>query len=70
MRFTNVSEVHWQGHDRWPGQGMIPERRRLTLGLLLSLMFHALLLSLTFGGQGHGLPGLGLPWQDRRIEAP
>ncbi|MBK9575143.1 MAG: hypothetical protein IPO43_21880 [Rhodoferax sp.] len=48
---------------------MIPERRRLTLGLLLSLMFHALLLSLTFGGQGRGLPGLGLPWQDQRIEA-
>ncbi len=70
MRFTNVSEVHWQGHDRWLSQGMNPERRRLTLGLLLSLLFHALLLSLTFGGQGRGLPGLGLPWQDRRIEAP
>ena len=28
-----------------------PERRRLTSGLLLSLTFHALLLSLAFGGQ-------------------
>jgi chemotaxis protein histidine kinase CheA len=27
-------------------------------------------LSLTFGGQGPGLPGFGLPWQERRIEAP
>jgi TonB C terminal len=31
---------------------------------------HALLLSLTLGGQGLGLPGFGLPWQERRIEAP
>lgn len=44
--------------------------RRLTFGLLLSLTIHAMLLTLTFGGQGLGLPGLGLPWQDRRAEAP
>ncbi|MDP1686725.1 hypothetical protein, partial [Hydrogenophaga sp.] len=47
-----------------------PERRRMGTALLLSLLFHALLLSLTFGGQGIGLPGLGFPWQDRRIEVP
>jgi hypothetical protein len=46
------------------------ERRRLTLALLLSLLIHTLLLSLTFGGQGLGLPRFGFPWQDRRIEAP
>jgi len=46
------------------------ERRRLTPALLFSLLIHALLLSLTFGGQGLGLPGFGLPWQERRIEAP
>ncbi len=46
------------------------ERRRLTLALLLSLLIHTLLLSLTFGGQGLGLPGFGFPWQDRRIEEP
>lgn len=38
--------------------------------LLLSLLVHALLLSLTFGGEGLGLPGLALPWQARRAEVP
>lgn len=36
--------------------------RRPTLSLALSLALHAFVLSLTFGGQGLGLPGLGLPW--------
>ena len=60
---------------------MSPERRRLTLALLLSLLIHALLLSLTFGGQGLWLSGSGsswqiwlpsfaFPWQDRRSEVP
>ncbi|TMH36628.1 MAG: TonB C-terminal domain-containing protein [Betaproteobacteria bacterium] len=49
---------------------MSPERRRLTLALLLSLLIHTLLLSLIFDGQGLGLPGFGFPWQDRRIEVP
>ena len=47
-----------------------PEHRRLAFALLLSLLSHALLLSLTFGGVGLGLPGLVVPWRDRRIEAP
>ncbi len=38
--------------------------------LLLSLLIHGLLLSLTFSGQGLGLPGLRFPWQERRIEVP
>jgi hypothetical protein len=42
----------------------------MTLALLLSLLIHALLLSLIFGGQGLGLPGFAFPWQDRRIEVP
>ena len=42
----------------------------MPFALLFSLVFHALLLGLTFGGQGIGLPGFGLPWQDRRIEVP
>ncbi len=49
---------------------MSAERKPLTLALLLSLTIHALLLSLTFSGQGWGLPGLGFPWQERRAEAP
>ena len=49
---------------------MSPEHKRLTNALLLSLLIHTLLLSLTFGGQGLWLPGFGFPWQDRRIEAP
>lgn len=42
---------------------------RMNRALLFSLLIHALLLSLTFG-QGFGLPGLSLPWQTRRVEAP
>ena len=49
---------------------MRTERRRLTLTLLLSLALHALLLSLTFGSEQFGLPGIGFPWRERRIEVP
>ena len=49
---------------------MSAERRRLPLALLLSLLIHALLLSLTFGGQSFGLPGFAFPWKERRMEAP
>jgi membrane protein involved in colicin uptake len=46
------------------------DRTRLAFALLFSLLIHALLLSLTLGGQGLGLPGFGFPWQDRRAEVP
>ncbi len=46
------------------------ERQRLKLAIGLSLLLHVLLFSLTFGGQGQGLPGLGFPWQERRVAAP
>lgn len=49
---------------------MSAERRRLSLALLLSLLIHTLLLSLSFGGLGSGLPGFVFPWRERRIEAP
>ena len=49
---------------------MNAERRRLSLSLLISLLAHALLLSLSFGGQGFGLPGLVFPWQKRAAVAP
>jgi TonB family protein len=42
--------------------------RRMERALLVSLLVHALLLSLSFG-QGDGLPGLEFPWQKRRAEA-
>ena len=46
------------------------ERRPLVLGVLFSLSVHALLLSLSFSGQGLGLPGFGFPWEARRTEVP
>ena len=49
---------------------MSAERRRQALALLLSLLVHALLLSLIFGGEGLGPPGFAFPWRERRIEAP
>ncbi len=49
---------------------MIPERGRLAAALLLSLLVHALVLSLAFGVEGLGLPGLALPWRERRVEVP
>ena len=49
---------------------MSPEHTRLTYALLLSLLIHAFLLSLIFGGHGLWRPGIGFPWLDRRIEEP
>ena len=51
----------------WPRR-RAPSRPWLSWGV--SLVFHALLLSLTFGGASLGLPGLSLPWQARRAEVP
>lgn len=45
------------------------ESRRVPAALLLSLLIHGVLLSLVFDGSGPGLPGLGLPWQERRFAA-
>lgn len=61
MRFSPLTS-----REPWP-----PARRRGPgRALLLSLLAHALLLSLTFGGDGTGLPGLGFPWHKRRVEVP
>lgn len=49
---------------------MRAQRRRQVTALALSLLVHALLLSLSFGADGPGLPGLVFPWQERRAEAP
>jgi len=45
-------------------------RARLAIGVTLSLMVHALIVSLQFGIPGLGLPGLELPWNERRAQAP
>ncbi len=65
-----ASAMDTAGLGQQPARRVIPMGRRLSLSLLLSLLAHALLLSLTFSGQGFGLPGFALPWQDRRIEVP
>ena len=46
------------------------QRRTLWLAVGVSLLAHALLLSLAFSGPGLGTPGLGLNWRDRRVDAP
>jgi TolA protein len=49
-------------------KGLEPYGRRLTVALVLSLSFHAFLLSLAFGGQGSWLPGIGFAWHERRYD--
>ena len=63
-------DVHSRPSYPMSGQHTSPERRRLTHALLLSMLIHTLLLSLTFGGYGFWLLGFGFRWQDRRIEVP
>ena len=50
--------------------GKSREQRPLALALLVSLLLHAMLLSLTFGVNDFGLPGLAFPWRERRIVVP
>src|SRR5262245_41243897 len=42
---------------------------RLSTALVVSAIIHALLLSITLGGQTFGLPALKFPWLDRRLGA-
>ena len=46
-----------------------PYRLRLAGAMTVSLLAHALLLSLQFGLPGIGLPMLELPWRERRAQA-
>ena len=41
-------------------------QRRLMSGLLLSIFFHILILSMQLGDPGLGLPNLEFPWKERR----
>ncbi|GGC77629.1 energy transducer TonB [Undibacterium terreum] len=45
-------------------------RARLAAGIGLSILLHAFILSLQFGIPGLALPGLELPWNKRRAQAP
>ncbi|WP_337179832.1 hypothetical protein, partial [Hydrogenophaga borbori] len=55
---------------RWRPRGwLVSEPRRQTFAWSVSLLVHALILSLTFG-DGLDLPGLELPWKERRTEVP
>jgi TonB C terminal len=45
------------------------DQRRMSTALLIAVLLHALLLSITFGGQTLGLPGFRLPWKERRLGA-
>ncbi|MES2107050.1 MAG: TonB C-terminal domain-containing protein [Pseudomonadota bacterium] len=45
-------------------------RARLAIGIVLSILVHAFILSLQFGIPGLALPGLELPWEKRRAQAP
>ncbi|MFZ6772826.1 TonB family protein [Undibacterium sp. SXout7W] len=45
-------------------------KKRLTYGLLISLVIHAFVLSLQFGIPGLALPDLEAPWSKRRAATP
>lgn len=45
-------------------------RARLAMGIGLSILVHACILSLQFGIPGLALPGLELPWNKRRAQTP
>ncbi|MFN7693291.1 MAG: hypothetical protein ACK5O3_04480, partial [Burkholderiales bacterium] len=67
-----LEPAHFASLERWRPRRFWPQRapsRRFTSTLLLSIALHAILFSLQFG-DGDGLPGLSLPWKERRAEAP
>lgn len=45
------------------------DQRRMSTALLVAVLLHVLLLSITLGGQTFGLPGFKLPWKERRLGA-
>jgi outer membrane biosynthesis protein TonB len=61
--FSTASSRHFHGLF------IQSDQRRMSTALLIAVLFHALLLSVTFGGQTFGLPGFKLPWKERRLNA-
>jgi len=51
-------------------QAIDHSQRRLLLGILFSIAFHALLLTMQFGVPGLDVPSLEMPWSKRSAEAP
>ncbi|MCU6432713.1 TonB family protein [Undibacterium sp. Jales W-56] len=45
-------------------------KKRLLIGVTVSLLIHAFVLSLQFGIPGLGLPGIEMPWEKRRAPTP
>jgi len=54
---------------RLQGPFIQSDQRRMSTALLVAVLLHVALLSLTFGGQTFGLPGFKLPWKQRRLGA-
>jgi hypothetical protein len=54
---------------RFQGPFIQSDQRRMSTALLVAVLLHVALLSLTFGGQAFGLPGFKLPWKQRRLGA-
>ena len=54
-----------------PHSAATPRRvpARLRIALALSVLAHGVLLSLALGGDALGLPGLQMPWKERRLGA-
>ena len=46
------------------------ERRTFHVALVVSGLLHVVLLSQLVSGEGLGLPGFVLPWQERRVAVP
>ena len=70
MARKEISSVFEKVAPRPASERASRERTDLAFALLLSLMIHALLLSLAFGGEGFGIAGLDFAWRIRRIEVP
>ncbi|WMW79336.1 hypothetical protein RF679_11830 [Undibacterium cyanobacteriorum] len=66
MHFDSVSHQLTPPDEFEPAEPRERAERRLWSGLLVSLVIHALILSLQIGIPGLELPSLELPWKERR----
>lgn len=66
MHFDSLSQQLHLPEEFEPVEPRDNANRRLVGGVLISLLLHALILSLQFGIPGLDLPSLELPWKERR----